>query len=114
MAIADLMNSPGDSTWYDRLWYHTVEDNLNELLNIRNLAAYSVEPINHVHFNNDFYGYLRENGYNDKRYWYPILRVNQMTSPLEFNWRYDYILIPNLSVVDALHELYLSSISRTN
>lgn len=111
MAISDLMNSPGPSSWYDELWRATVEDNLNYLLSQNTVKPLYIEPIIHEHFKNNFYGFLREKVTEaEPRYWYTILRVNGMTSPHDFDDRFDFILMPQLSLVDELHELYISSL----
>lgn len=114
MAIRDLMNYPGESSWYDQLWLTTVEDNLNYLLTINKLNALNVDPIAHEHFKRNFYGYLRENVTSERKYWYVIMRCNNMAAPKDFDYKHDYVIWPNLDVIDALHDLYLASLPNTN
>lgn len=113
MALQDLMNYPGENSWYDQLWYDTVESNLNSLVTISNTNAQAVPPILHEHFKHNFYGYLRENVTEERKYWYVIMRANNMFSPQEFDEKNDYVIWPNLNSIDALHDMYLASL-RTN
>lgn len=110
MAIVDLLNPPGPSSWYDELWLVTVEDNLDELSRINAINAVTVPSIDHVHFKNNFYGYLQEKIGVERKYWYTVMRLNHMVSPMEFDDNYDVILIPDFKAVEDLHNLYLASL----
>lgn len=110
MALEDLMNPPGDDSWYDQLWFDTVESNLNMLRSIKKLNAQAVPPIAHEHFKHNFHGYIRENITEERKYWYVIMRCNNMFSPDEFDENNDYVIWPNLQVIDELHDLYLASL----
>ena len=54
-----------------------------------------------------FYDYLTTIG-ADTKYHYLILRVNGMTSPREFDYGCNYIVIPNNQVMDAAIDRYLA------
>ncbi|EBS0566361.1 hypothetical protein OGA59_004526 [Salmonella enterica] len=114
MAIKDLMNYPGENSWFDQLWLTTVEDNLSYLMTVNNVQALNVDPIAHEHFKHNFHGYLRENVTEQRKYWYVIMRCNNMRSPLEFDDKFDYIIWPKLDVIDRLHDIYLASLPNTN
>lgn len=112
MSIKDLINNPGPSSWYEPLWFTTVEDNLGYLLNINNVEAVKIDPIMHEHHKHNFYNFLREQVTPERRYWYVIMRVNGMTSPTQFSENMDFMVYPKLQLIDQLHEQYLSSTRR--
>jgi hypothetical protein len=114
MSMTDMLNSAGSNDWYDQLWYDTVEASLSSLMSVSNTNALAVAPISHEHFKHDFHGYLRENVTEERRYWYVIMRCNNMMSPDEFDEKNDYVIWPNLNVIDSLHDTYLASLPNTN
>ncbi|EJO2544007.1 hypothetical protein NRE35_004373 [Salmonella enterica] len=110
MPMKELMNQPGGASWYNPLWIATVEDNLPNILRVNNIEALTVDPIMHEHHKHNFHSFIREEITPERKYWYIIMRANGMTSPTQFDSKYDVIIYPRLKLIDDLHSAFLASL----
>ena len=110
MPMRELMNNPGGSSWYDPLWLATVEDNLPNIMRINNIDVITVDPIMHEHHKHNLHSFIREEITADRKYWYVIMRMNDMTSPTQFDSSYEHIIFPLFNIIDNLHAAFLASL----
>lgn len=110
MPMRELMNNPGSASWYNPLWLATIEDNLPNIMRVNNIEVLQVDPIMHEHHKHNLHSFIREEITPERRYWYAIMRCNNMTSPTQFDSGYEYIIYPKFKIIDDLHSAYLASL----
>ncbi|UQT02864.1 hypothetical protein TOTORO_00010 [Serratia phage vB_SmaS-Totoro] len=107
--LIDAMNNPGQPEYYSRGFYNIVEDHLQWLQDPINSNMYKVSGMEAHRYYGRFYAYLRDVvGANKPEYYYTILRVNNMTSPMQFDENWHEVLIPKDGKIDTLMEKYLA------
>lgn len=113
--LIDEMINPGEPIYYEKGFYNVVEDHLQWLQDPANSEVHQVSGMEAHRYYGRFYAYLRDVvGKDTPQYYYPILRVNNMKNPMEFDQKWHHVMIPKDGVMDTLMEKYLAFKPLTN
>jgi hypothetical protein len=109
-AVNDLAVNPGDPWYYRQGWKAVVEDHLELLRSGAGSEPKVVTDTDRYRYRADFYAYLRDAcNIQERHYYYVVLRMNGMYSPLEFGDEHLAILIPSKPVIEKIMTLYRTS-----
>ncbi len=118
--IQDTLMESGDSVYYDEGFRTVIEMHL-PILRTTSIQSQNVSPHLVHKFEGDFYGLLRNIGFDRfERFWI-IMRVNNMEDPSQFG-RFPYfditqgkqvsIIVPNVDIISRLVALYKTTQTR--
>lgn len=110
--LVSLMRNPGDQRYYSQGWVNTVEDHLTYLQDDGNGTTYSPTGMERTRYKYRFFAFLRDVlSLTREEHYYAIMRANNMTSPMEFDENWDFLIIPSGAKIQALYEQYITSVA---
>ncbi len=104
--IVNLTTDNGPEVYYDNNFRATLDTHLEYLRKHQTTSVQQITPIDLDLYKGDFYGFLSSKGTPKYLHWI-ILRLNDMTSPLDFTPEMSIILIPDYQTVDLIRQQYL-------
>lgn len=108
MAINRLSSPPLDALYFEDDFTLLVETHLDWLKRHPQTQVLTVDPHATFKYAYDFYGYLFEAGVPAQLHW-TIMRVNGLTAPHEFDRTFTQMVVPSVSAINTLRQLYLTS-----
>lgn len=111
--LTSLMRNPGDQGYYSQGWINTVEDHLAYFQDDGNGTTYSPTGMERNRYKYRFFSFLRDI-IRAKRpeHYYVIMRANNMTSPMEFDESWDFLIIPSEAKIQDLYAKYNASVAK--
>lgn len=101
MDINNKETAPAEDSYFTPAFNQLIEDNLTYLRTQQQTTISQLSNVQCVKFAGDFYGLLVDL-LIDKKYHYPIMRVNNYLSSTDFNGNISQVIIPNLPEIDRL------------
>jgi len=99
----------GDPLYYDKSFRRFLESYISYFKSLSTTLMITVNPHDVLKYRGDFYGLLDTFNIERPYHWF-IMRLNNINDPLEVPETLDGILIPDLSKVSKLKQLYSSTI----
>lgn len=110
--LVSLMRNPGDPRYYSQGWINAVEDHLTFLQDDGNGTTYSPTGMERARYKYRFFAFLRDVlKLTREEHYYAILRANNMTSPMEFDENWDFLIIPSGAKIQTIYEQYITSLA---
>lgn len=106
--LSSRIPSEGPSVYYTDEFRTMMEPHIALLIRNENTQVNPIEPGLALQFANDFYGLLLTLGLPMKYHWV-ILRCNGFTSPKEFKETLVQVIVPPLTEIDQLQQIWSSS-----
>lgn len=103
--LASLANRSADSYYYEQGWREFFEQFLLSVREGQATTLVHVDEYDRYKYEGDLYGLLNFKQVPVELHW-PILRVNNMTSPSEFGVQTETLLYPSQEQVRGLMNLY--------
>lgn len=113
ITITDLMVAEGPSLYYEEGFRNLIESHLTFLREHPQTSPLTQKPHSGYKYENDFYGYLQDHNVPSHLHWI-ILRINGMTSPMEFGGEEEFIWIPDNAIIQQLATTYASQRKQKN
>lgn len=104
MALIDLMVNAGEDLFYDPGFRNVLEDHMTYLREQYSQMV-MLRPDESYQWRGDFFGLLDGRNYARKYHWV-ILRLNQYTSPTQFDEDTLAILVPDFAEIDRIAQAY--------
>ncbi len=98
--ILSRMSNPGASTYYSPEFRRVLEDFLPQL--VATATQQPVESFDAYKYEGVFFDYLEHLKIPHASHWV-IMRVNNMTSPTQFDGKMKFMLLPDMSKVETIH-----------
>lgn len=109
--LVEKMRNPGNPVYYSTGWINCVEDHLIFLQDPGNGQAYTPTGMERSRYKGRFYAFLRDVAkINYPHFYYVYLRANNMTSPDQFNEKFDLLILPDISKIEQIYSRYISSV----
>lgn len=111
MPILDLMTSEGDDVYYTEAWRLMIETHLTFLINHPLSVPITAELHQVYKYEGDLYGLLTVLNV-PRGYHYIVMRMNNITSPVDFRIPDDYeqdfmvLLTPSTTTIDTLRNVF--------
>jgi hypothetical protein len=101
----DTLSTVIEDAYYSEGFMQVIEDHLSYLRSYDGVVVNQLTNTQCVKYQGDFFGLLNDLKI-DKRYHYAVMRVNDLFSPADFTGDINQIVVPNLSQVDMLKNIY--------
>lgn len=108
MDIDAKETSPSESGFFSEQFIQLIEDNLTYLRTDSKNVISQLSNVQCVKYAGDLYGVLFEL-LIEKKYHYPVMRVNNYLSSADFTGNVSQIIIPNLPEIDRLMQTTITS-----
>lgn len=108
--LDEMMIPSGEDFYYDDPFSVFVETHLKHLREHELTTVSVVEPDNAYLWKNDLHGYLLSMKIS-YQFHFLIMRLNRMTSPLDFTENTEKLLIPDMAYVGRLITLHRTSLA---
>lgn len=109
LSVSDLQINPGDTNMYSLGFRNLVENHLSLIRILPGTRILPIDSKKEHSFRGDFYNLLlNEFGIRQDMFWI-VLRVNNLTSPLDYDGSLKYITLPNRSDIEFLLRRFLNS-----
>mgnify|MGYP007069470120 CR=1 FL=1 len=96
-----------DDVYYSNAYFVMIESHLSYLKSLKDNQTFSITKQQNDKYEGDFYGLLNELNF-EKRYHYPIMRINGLDNSNDFEGDRDFILVPSLQEVNLLTRILTS------
>lgn len=106
MSINKLSGVDGPKEYYEPKFRRVLEIYMNYLRTHSATTPIALQPHEVYKHRGDFYGLVSTLGIRREHHWL-IMRLNNIFNPNEVDQDLKYLLIPDLSVVDNIRQLYL-------
>lgn len=106
--LSERIPGEGPNAFYSDEFKTMMEPHITLLVSNENTQLTPIEPGLAVQYRNDFYGILLTLGIPNKYHW-TIMRCNGYTSPMQFNEEITQIIIPPITEIDQLQQIWTSS-----
>ena len=106
MSLLDRLNLP-DQVAVDRDYYEVLESHLEYMKKHASTRRRDFGLDEAAKYKGDFYGLLYSLGV-DKKYYYPIMRVNGLSNSGEYDGLMNSIMHPSEEVLNDITTIYLS------
>lgn len=109
LTVAGLSTYPNSNNvmMNDQMWMRTLESLLPTIRSRIDNSAFSVSPALALKYQGDFYGLLLENKIAAQYHWI-TMRLNDMTTPTEYDGTKQIIFVPNTGYIDQQYVLYIT------
>lgn len=108
MSVNELMISQGPSIYYSNEFRNVLEDHMSFLRADQGTRVVAVDPGLAYRYEHDLYSYLRNANVEANIHWL-VMRMNGMTTPMEFGPEYQLLAIPDIGTVDRIRQSHMSS-----
>lgn len=112
MSINKLAVKEGASTFYEPGFHHFLESYMGYLRTHPSTVSIAVDPHDNYKYEGDLYGLLAANGIEHHHHWL-VMRLNDIKRPSQVDPNLMTLLVPDLSLIDRLRQLYLSVNKKT-
>lgn len=107
MSLLDMLSIPEDVV-KERDYYELFESHVTYLKNLSSTQVTSITEHQASIYQGDFYGLLYKLGV-EKKYHYPIMRVNGLLASSNYDGKTTEIILPSLSEMNAITTIYSSN-----
>lgn len=103
MQIDALMLNDGPTIYYDEDFRNVMEDHMTLLRTSATTQVIAVDPGKAYKYEFDLWGFLTEYNVPVELHWI-AMRMNQMTSPMDFGPAVETMLIPDPGVISKIQQ----------
>lgn len=97
-----------ESTFFDPQFLTLIESHLTYFRNTEGLNVLQVTPHQGLKFEGDFFGLL-DDLLIDKKYHHIVMRVNDYASSADYKGDIDSILLPSITAIELLKNIFQTS-----
>ena len=108
MNINDLSFDAGPSIYYKDDFRAVLEDHMSFLREHKSTSQLYVDANKAYKYEHDLFGFLANASVGAHLHWV-IMRMNKMTSPMEFTLGTEVLLIPDVGLIDKIRQSHMSS-----
>jgi hypothetical protein len=109
LSVSDLQINPGDTNMYSVGFRNLIENHLGVLKILPSTKRLPIDPKKEHSYLGDFYNLLyNEFSIRQDMLWV-VMRINNLTSPLDYNGALGFVILPSRSEVEMLLRRYLNS-----
>lgn len=108
MKIDSLMISEGPAIYFDLGFRNVLEDHMTYLRTHGQTRDQVVDKGAAYKYEYDLFGFLSMAGIAPHLHWV-VMRMNNMTSPMEFGMHNETLLVPEATVVDKIRQAHMTT-----
>lgn len=101
MSINDLSSGTDQSVYYDPDFRNVLEDHITYLKLVQTTTTREIPPGYAARYRGNFYMFLQSQGIQQYMHWV-IMRMNDMTSPTQFDESMTTYLIPDVTTLSQI------------
>lgn len=108
MVIDDLMVQSGASIYYDDGFRNVLEDHMTVLRNDATTRVIDIDAGRAYKYESDLYGLLQLYNVPTHLHWL-VMRMNRLTSPMDYPATMYALLIPDPAVIERLRQSHMTT-----
>lgn len=108
-SLSETMPNGGIPNFYDTDFRNVLEDHIPMLISSAGARYYPLDPSEAYYHRGDFYALMKEVAALPEQYHWIVMRCNGLTNPLEYDGKVLQLLLPDLSEVDRIWDMFRTS-----
>lgn len=112
MTINQLVTNEGSFIFYEPTFCNMLESYMGYLRESASSTKITIIPHDVYKYEGDLFGLLSINNIDPSLHWI-VMRMNKITNPLDVDSELSELLIPDISVINNLSQIYINGDKKT-